>query len=99
MSRLGLPIETKSDDLPPPLVLGYISVEGPQSFFGKGNKKVPKSSKPYHAKKGDRDGVRRDLEKSGFTILAESALGFSVVAPPGAYEEITGGTITPKERL
>jgi subtilisin family serine protease len=99
MSRLGLPFETTSDDLPPSRVFGYVSVEGAQSFFGKASKKPPKSSKPYHAKKSDRDGVRRDLEKEGFTFIAESALGFSVIAPPEAYEEITGGKVTAKERL
>ena len=43
--------------------------------------------------------MRRDLEKEGFTFIAESALGFSVIAPPEAYEEITGGKVTAKERL
>ncbi|HML13447.1 MAG TPA: S8 family serine peptidase [Xanthobacteraceae bacterium] len=99
MSRFGLPLETKSDDLPPSRVLGYVSVEGSESFFGKGSKKLRKSSKPFHAKKGDRDSVRHDLEKNGFNIIAESALGISVAAAPGAYEDITGGKLTAKERL
>jgi subtilisin family serine protease len=32
-------------------------------------------------------------------VISESALGFSVYAPPGAYEEITGGTVECKEML
>lgn len=41
----------------------------------------------------------RNLEQSGFTVLAESPLGFAVSGPPGAYEELTGGTIELRERL
>ena len=102
MTRLGLPLETVSDNPIPERVLAYVSVEGPQSVFG-GTPKKPKglhkSPKAYHAKKSDRDSVRKDLEKNGFQIIAESALGLSVEAPGEAYEDITGGTLQPKERL
>jgi hypothetical protein len=43
--------------------------------------------------------VRRELDKIGFSILAESALGFSVAGPREAYQEITGGTLETKELL
>jgi len=95
---LGLPLETISDNPIPDVVIGYVSVQGAESVFG-GKAQLQKTSKAYHAKKSDRDSVRRDLEKSGFSILAESALGLSVSAPPGAYEEITGGKLESKEFL
>jgi hypothetical protein len=91
MNRLGL--------LLPELVIGYVSVQGAESLFGGKNKRLHKTSIAYHAKKSDRDSVRRDLEKSGFAILAESALGLSVAAPGGAYEELTGGVLEAKELL
>ena len=98
--RLGLPFETRSDDPPPANVIAYISVEGAASFF---TADAPQSNnKPieaYHAPQDRRDTVRKDLEGSGFQILAESRLGFSVSAPPGAYEELTGGTVVARERL
>ncbi len=98
MSKFGLPFETISDDPPPENILAYISVEGTESFFAE----APALDKPleaYHARKSDRDMVRRDLEGSGFQILAESQLGFSVSAPPDAYRELTGGEVVAKERL
>jgi subtilisin family serine protease len=99
MTRLGLPLQTVSDNPIPHTVMGYVSVQGSASVFGTKGKTLHKSPKAYHAKKADRDSVRRDLEQSGFTIISESALGLSVVAPGGAYEEITGGKLAPLERL
>src|SRR4051812_22779804 len=99
MTRLGLPSRTISDNPIPDIVLGYISVEGPASVFGAAGKKMKKTAKAYHAKKADRDSVRRDLEKNSFAIIAESALGFSVAAPGGSYEDLTGGKLVPVERL
>src|SRR5262249_22839025 len=99
MTRLGLPRQTVSDDPIPERVIGYVSVEGPESVFAGKTKKLNKSSKAYHAKKSDRDNVRHDLEKNGFNIIAETALGLSVEARGEAYEDITGGRIKPVERL
>ena len=99
MTRLGLPLETISDNPIPELVMGYVSVQGAASVFGEGRKKLNKSAKAYHAKKNDRESVRRDLEKNGFSIIAESSLGFSVTAPGAAYEDITGAKLQALERL
>jgi subtilisin family serine protease len=99
MSRFGLPLETVSDNDVPSNVVGYVSVQGKESVFDGKTKRLHKSIKAYHATKKDRDVTRRDLEASGFTILAESMLGISVSAPRGAYEEITGGTLETKELL
>ena len=99
MTRLGLPLETISDNPIPPKVVGYVSVEGAESVFGGKTKKLHKSAKAYHAKRHDRDSVRRDLEKDGFEVIAETAIGLSVVAPGGAYEDLTGGKLQAKERL
>ena len=99
MSRFGLPLQTVSDDPIPESVIGYISVHGPESVFGGKIKTLHTSHGAYHATKADRDSVRRDLEKNGFKILAESALGMSVAAPRAAYEDITGGELKAVERL
>jgi subtilisin family serine protease len=99
MSTLGLPLETISDNPIPEHVIGYISVQGKESVFRGEVKGLHQSAKAYHANKTDRDAVRRDLEKSGFEVVSESALGFSVVAPSDAYVDITGGELEAKERL
>lgn len=99
MNGLGLPLETISDNPIPNVVIGYISVQGAESVFDGKAKLLHKTAKAYHADKSDRDSVRHDLEGSGFSVLAESALGLSVSGPPGAYQEITGGTLQSKEIL
>jgi hypothetical protein len=93
MSRFGLPTFIDSDNLVPKRIIGYISVQGKASVFGQSKPTLHKSAKAYHADKKDRDSVRKSLEKSGFEILAESALGISVAAEPGQYEELTGGNL------
>ena len=95
----SIPSQYPSDNDAPDAIHGYISVEGAKSVFTERSKKFPDSPKAYHAKKADRDRVRHDLQKSGFVILAESPLGLSVVAAPGAFEELTGGKLEMVERL
>jgi subtilisin family serine protease len=99
MMTFGLPSITQSDNPVPDKIVGYVSVEGKESVFAPKTKRLLKTAKAYHADKKDRVSVRKDLEKTGFEVLAESALGMSVSAEPGAYEELTGGTIEPKEKL
>ena len=95
----SLPLELPSDDLIPDIIRGYVSVQGPSSVFGRAAETPPSSSKAYHAKKADREHVRRHLEDLGFKITAESQLGFAVTAKAGAFEELTGGTVEARERL
>jgi len=99
MYPLQLPRETVSDNTPPPLLIGYVSVQGAESLLAARPTRLRKTLAAYRAKKATRNSVRHDLEKSGFAVLAESALGFSVAAPGGAYEEITGGTLRAREVL
>jgi Subtilase family len=99
MSKFGLPLLIDSDNPVPKRIVGYISVQGKASVFGRGKPALHKSAKAYHADKKDRDSTRKSLEKSGFEILAESALGISVLAEASQYEELTGGKVLPKERL
>ena len=94
----SLPYELPSDDPLPSFIQGYVSVEGERSVFTDQPKPLPESAAAYHGKKADRGGTRQELEKSGFTITAESQLGFSVSAPSGA-ENLTGGRVEAKERL
>lgn len=112
--RLGLPRETISDNPVPDTVIGYASVKGPATVFGpqrakgipgatragsRGRGRTARAAAPYHATKSDRDAVEKDLRNAGFTVVAGSALGFSVSGPPGAYEAITGGTLQAREIL
>jgi subtilisin family serine protease len=99
MSKFGLPTVIESDNSLPDQVMGYISVEGKASVFAAESTGLQKTAKAYHADKKDLASVRKDLEKSGFEILAESALGISVVGSPGQYEDLTGGVVQPFERL
>ncbi|ESX18034.1 MULTISPECIES: S8 family serine peptidase [unclassified Mesorhizobium] len=99
MTRFGLPIETVSDNPIPGMVMGYVSVRGKESVFKEDHKKLKSTSQAYRATKDDRDTVRRELEKGGFSIISESLLGFSVAAPGGAYESITGAKLHAKERF
>ena len=94
----GLPHLYPSDDLPPDLIHGYVSVTGVKSLFTERTTKLPKSTEAYHAKKTDRDEVRHNLEKAGFTVLTESPLGLAVVGPPAAWESISGAKIQMVER-
>jgi subtilisin family serine protease len=95
----SLPLQYPSDDVAPKLIHGYVSVQGVKSVFTGRSGKLPESTAPYHAKSANIKIVRRDLEKSGFQILAESPLGLAVVAPPAAYEDLTGGKIEMLECL
>src|SRR5262249_26856510 len=54
---------------------------------------------PFHAAEGADTAADRDIEKAGLHVVAESALGRAVAGPPEAYEELTGGTVQPYERL
>lgn len=95
----ALPRITPSNNDVPALLHGYISVEGKNTVFGKNSKAKTNTVKAYHATAATRRTVARDLEKSGFVIVAESPLGFAVIAPAGAYEAVTGGEVTMCERL
>jgi len=97
--KFGLPVLMDSDNPVPRKIMAYVSIEGKESVFTSKVRGLHKTAKAYHAEKSDRDTVRRDLEKSGFEIVAESALGLSVHAEPGLFEDLTGGQVRPRERL
>lgn len=99
-TRFGLPIETQSDNPIPDVVMGYVSVQGAESVFGqKEGKGLHKSVEAYHANRSDLDSVRRDMEQTGFSVIAETPLGFAVAANPKAYEAITGAKVIARELL
>ncbi|MBW8843442.1 MAG: S8 family serine peptidase [Burkholderiales bacterium] len=99
MPSFGLPYVTESDNPLPDLITGYVSVAGKKSVFAPGVTGLEESAKAYHASAKDLASVRRELESFGFIVLAGSELGFSVAAGPAQFEEITGGTVLPFERL
>jgi subtilisin family serine protease len=100
--RPSLPIEIPSDDALPSSINGYVSVRGKQTVFKEDHQSaafVGKTTIDFHAKRADRDSVRKTLERGGFRILAESPLGIAVSGAPAAYEQITNGRLVAVERL
>ncbi|HEV7891197.1 MAG TPA: S8 family serine peptidase [Pyrinomonadaceae bacterium] len=95
----SLPFTFPSSTPPPEEIHGYISIKGEASVFTDGLSGWPDSSKPFEAKRAAQNEARRNLEKAGFIVIAESPLGVSVVGPPEAYEEISGGRVETVERL
>ena len=95
----SLPFDFSSTNQIPSSIQGYISVQGQGSVFSNSSRELPRSTQDFQADIQTRNTVRSDLEQSGFTILAESPLGFAVEAPPEAYEELSGGKIELRERL
>lgn len=99
MLRNILPATTESDNPVPDKVIGYVSVRGKESVFENPKKRLHRSARAYHASKKDLDSVRRDVEKLGFKILAESPLALSVLGEAKQFEELTGGAVRPVEKL
>jgi subtilisin family serine protease len=99
MIKFGLPTIIDSDNNLPKRIVGYISVQGPESVFAVPTKPLNASSKAYHADERDMESVRNELVQLGFRIIAQTALGLSVEAGPGQFAELTGGKIQTKERL
>jgi hypothetical protein len=97
--RNMLPATTESNNPVPDKVIGYVSVRGKESVFENPKKRLHRSARAYHASKKDLDSVRRDVEKSGFKILAESPLALSVLGDAKQFEELTGGAVRPVEKL
>jgi hypothetical protein len=83
----------------PKTIMGYVSVAGPESLFDSRRRKLPRTAKPFRAKAADRKTVCRELQRMGFTIMAESRLGFAVAGPAEAYEELTAGRVRTREKL
>jgi hypothetical protein len=99
LPRSRFPATRESHNPVPHKVIGYVSVRGKQSVFGHPKKRLHQSARAYHASKRDLDSVRRDLEKSGFRILAESPLGLSLLGEAEQFEELTGGAVRTVEKL
>ena len=102
ISNPSLPAVYASDDPPPDIIQGYMSVQSKASVFEGRGRAERRPVEAYYAAKGDRDNVRRDLEKGGFTILAESSLGISWPigkTRPAMTEDTTefwGGNVAPE---
>ncbi len=97
----SLPAEIESNSPLPGVIHGYVSVssQGGESVFQARKDALPASTEAYHATSGNRDEARRALESMRFEIIAESSIGIAIAGPPGAYEELTGGTVVTRERL
>ncbi len=95
---MPMPPILESDNTLPAVVMGYVSVrsKGGTSFLDAGDLADPE---PFHGSRADATKATQAIEKAGLEIVAESGLGMSVAGPPGAYEELTGGTLAAVERL
>jgi subtilisin family serine protease len=94
-----LPAITESDNPFPDQIIGYVSVRGKESVFDNPKKGLHQNASAYHAEPKDIKTVRRDLERSGFKILAESQLGLSVLGEAKQFEQLTGGEVRIVEKL
>ena len=99
MHRNILPTITDSDNPVPQKIIGYVKVRGTQSLFANPKKRSFRSAKAYRAKPKDLASVEHDLNKTGFTILAKSQLGFSVLGDARQFEQLTGGEVRTVEKL
>jgi len=93
-----LPSELESDDKPPDIVIGYVSVrsQGERSLL---DAEDLSGAEPFYGSEDDHAEAARAVEGSGLTVLGESRLGKAVAGPPEAFEDLTGGTIVARERL
>ena len=93
-----LPADYESEGPVPEVLVGYLSVRS-QGGVSALDAERWESAEPFHGTGGDRDEALGTAESVGLEVIAESALGVSVVGPPGAYEELTGGEVVTRERL
>jgi subtilase family protein len=98
MKRTLRPLEKASKNALPEAVIGYVSVKGRKSLLQRAARRIPETTKTFHAPAAQRRKVARQLEKMGLHIVAESPLGFAVAGPPDAFEELTGAKLHPRER-
>lgn len=94
----AMPAITDSGNSLPDMVIGYLSVrsQGGTSFL---SAEQLNDVEPFYGSTDDRREATRVAELAGLEILAESRLGLAVAGPPGAFIELTGGEMVPRERL
>jgi subtilisin family serine protease len=95
---MSMPPILESGNALPEVVLGYVSVrsQGRTSFLDADDVTDPE---PFYGSRADDTKAKQAIEKAGLETLAESRLGKAVAGSPGAYEELTGGTLAAVERL
>src|SRR3954469_20007699 len=88
----ALPGVIDSDALVPDQVMGYVSVnsQGGTSLL---DGRDLTDAEPYEGSSEDQSAADHAAEACGLQIVAESALGRSVVGPAAAFEEPTGGGV------
>ena len=91
---MSMPRIVDSDNTLPRTVIGYVSVRGEASFLDADD---VTDLEPFYGR--DADQAANAIERAGLVVLAESRLGYAVAGPAGGYEELTGGTVQPFERL
>ena len=95
---MSMPHMLESASALPEVVIGYVSVrsQGGTSFLDADDLS---DSEAFHGRQEDVSEATRAIEDAGLEVVAESPLGMAVAGSPGAYEELTGGTLTPVELL
>src|SRR3954447_3019353 len=95
---MSMPRTLESANALPAIVIGYVSVrsQGGTSFLEAEDLSDPE---PFYGTDADHAEAAQAIERAGLEVVAESRLGKAVAGPPGAFEELTGGTLTAVERL
>ena len=99
---MWLPSEFDSSEPAPQTVFGYVSVnsQGGQSALEvQDPARLAATVEAYRARPADLRRAGAAVESAGLQVTAESRLGLAVAGPPGAFEELTGGSVVAKERL
>src|SRR4051794_28738342 len=95
---MSMPRTLESANALPAIVIGYVSVrsQGGTSFLDAEDLSDPES---FYGTEADESEAAQAIERAGLEVVAESRLGKAVAGPPGAFEQLTGGTLTAVERL
>jgi subtilisin family serine protease len=95
---MSMPQMLESGNALPEVVIGYVSVrsQGGTSFL---DAEDLSDAEPFYGSAADDSEAAQAIDNAGLEVVAESRLGRSVAGPPGAFEELTGGTLVAVERL
>lgn len=96
---MQLPSQTGSDARVPDRLMGYVAVRSWTRLAIADADLRPDAVAAYRSTAGDHAEVDHVLDAVGLEVVGESALGKAVTGPREAFEELTGGTVIPEERL
>jgi subtilisin family serine protease len=97
---MSMPEEFESGGQVPEVLMGYVSVQSQGGVSAlDADQGALTSTEAFQASTGDHEEASSALDSIGLEVVAESRLGKAVAGPPGAFEELTGGTCVTREVL